>query len=95
MNFTKYVHEYERNGKTFYAVAEWVERAAQYQWPLRESARKASGASRGCSRYASASDWRYKSRKSALSAARRLYLEEEQYAELEREIRREFCAMCD
>jgi hypothetical protein len=95
MNFTKYVHEYVHQGEVRYAVAEWVERAAQYQWPLRESARKTSGASRGCSRYASASDWRYKSRKSALSAARRLYLEEEQYAEQEREIRGECHAKAD
>jgi len=83
--FAAFVHEYETAaGATRYAVAEWVESAAQYQWPLPEATRKASGCSGGFARKASGSDWRYGTRASAMRAARRLYGERVAFEAMER-----------
>lgn len=67
--FAEYVHEHD--GRFF--VAEWVDRANQYQWPLSAEARKLSGCSGGFARRVSESPWRFKARGSAMACARRLF----------------------
>ena len=84
--FAQFVHEFvTRSGATRFAVAEWVERAAQYQWPLPAEVRRVSGCSGGFSRYPGGSDWRYATRAAAMRAARRLYGERVADEQRERE----------
>lgn len=60
-----------RDGRWY--VAEWVERAAQYQWPLPARTARASGCSGGFSRRCEGSDWSYATRAQALRAARHVF----------------------
>lgn len=82
--FAQYVHEYTtHSGKTRFAVAEWVDRASQYQWPL-PMASRSGGADTGFAGRVEVSDWRYSTRKAALAAARRLYGERDAWSSFAR-----------
>lgn len=63
-----FVHE--SNGR--FHVARWVESAAQYQWPLSAAERRATGCSGGFSRRVEDAP-SYRTRASAMSAARRMF----------------------
>jgi len=76
MNYGKFVHEYtDRNGKTLFAVAEWVESAGQYQCPLSKRTAKLTGCHIEFSRTLSGLG-SFPTRRQALRNARYLFGEE-------------------
>ena len=72
-DYTRYVHEYiDKQGRTRYAVAEWVEEAGQYQAPLDKRTAKLTGAHTEFARRPEGFGG-YLSRKKALRRARYLF----------------------
>lgn len=67
--FGGFVHEH---GGSFF-VAEWIDRANEFQWPLSAEVRKLSGCHTGFARRVSESPWRFETRGGAMACARRLF----------------------
>jgi len=74
--YDRYVHvKYSFRGVPTYLVGLWDQKAAQYYWPISARAQRLSGASMAFSRTIAGfnGSFSYKTRKSALAAARRIY----------------------
>jgi hypothetical protein len=66
-----FVHEFTiANGVYRFAVADWVESAAEYQWPLDTETRRRTGCHTGFCGDVRACDRIYLTRRAAMSAAR-------------------------
>jgi hypothetical protein len=74
MDFTQYVHEFEREGKTRYAVGQWDDKHAQYWRPFDYNEGELTGCSGEFARQASAMQ-SYPTRRQALRRARYLFYE--------------------
>lgn len=74
VDYTQFVHEFlNDNDERRYAVAEWVEQAAQYQWPLDYRIQQLTGCSAGYCGGAEDCDNIYRDRVKALRRARYLF----------------------
>jgi hypothetical protein len=70
--YTQYVHEYERNGQTRYAVGRWDEERGQYTRPHDQEEYKLTGCSASFARRPEDMQ-SYPTRRQALRRARYLY----------------------
>jgi hypothetical protein len=74
--FDCYVHERENYyGETRYCVGSYSQESHTYFWPISDKTARATGCSGASSRTLAGfgGDYQYKTRKSALTAARRIY----------------------